>query len=143
MLPFHPVLCHGFKAMSLVKILPEWGLLDMQYSYTSMGGRGKVFHQSLFLKNCNLYLDIVSLRNLEACSLLRFAAAMACLCFLSLSRKADICSLQRMKQKYQTTDEKLHLYRGASTHQFDKSIPFPSVGHDRCKILPCKTSVTL
>lgn len=57
------------------------------------------FHLSLYKKFLYLhkkYLDIVSLRNLDACSLFRLAAAMACLCFLSLSLRADMCSLQRI-----------------------------------------------
>ena len=57
------------------------------------------FHLSLYKKILYLhkkYLDIVSLRNLDACSLFRLAAAMACLCFLSLSLRADMCSLQRI-----------------------------------------------
>ena len=31
----------------------------------------------------------------------------------------------------------------ARPHQFYKSVPFPSVGHDKCQILPRKTGITL
>ena len=35
------------------------------------------------------------------------------------------------------------IYFWVHPHRFDNSIPFPSVGHERCKILPHKTGVSL